>query len=52
MFYNEGDKTLGQVVQRGGECSVPGSSQGQAQQGSDQVENVPAHGRKVGLNDL
>lgn len=55
MFYSEGGKTLGQVVQRGGECPIPGSIQDQAGQGPDQpdwVEDAPAHGRKVELNDL
>jgi len=40
---------------KGGRCSVPGNVQGQGGWGSeqpDQVEDVPAHCRGVGLDDL
>ena len=55
MFYNEGGETLGQVAQRGGRRPIPGNIQGLAGWGSEQpdlVEDVPAHCRGVGLDDL
>ena len=55
FFYNEDGETLAQVAQRGCGCPVPGTIQGQVGQGSekpDLVEDVPAHGRGVGLDDL
>ena len=55
MFYDEGGKTLEQVSQRNCGCSIPGSVQGQVGWGFEQpgiVEDVPAHGRGVGLDDL
>ena len=48
-------ETLAQVALRGGRCPIPGNTQGQAGQGSEQpdpVEDVPAHGRRIGLDDL
>jgi len=55
IFYGEGGETLEQAAQRGGRCPIPGDIQGQAEQGSEQpglVEDVPAHCRGVGLDDL
>jgi len=52
FFYHEGGKTLAQVAQRGGRCPIPGNIQGQAGQGSEKREDVPTHGRGVGLDDL
>ena len=55
MFYDEGGETLERVAQRGGRCPIPGNLQGQAGWGSEQpdlVEDVPAHCRGVGLDDL
>jgi len=55
LFYDEGGETLERVAQRGGRCPIPGNIQGQAEWGSDQpglVEDVPAHCREVGLDDL
>ena len=55
MFYNEGGETLEQVAQRGGRCPMPGNIQGQVGRGSKQtdlVEDVPAHCRGVGLDDV
>jgi len=46
---------LEQVTQRGGRCPIPGNIQGQVGRGSEQpglVEDVPAHCREVGLDDL
>jgi len=46
---------LEQVAQRSGRCPIPGNIQGQAEQGSEQpdlVEDVPAHCRGIGLDDL
>jgi len=46
---------LEQVAQRGGGCSIPGDSQGQARQGSGQPDvsvGVPSHCRGVGLDGL
>ena len=43
------------VAQRGGRCPMAGNIQGQVRQGSEQldlVEDVPAHCRGVGLDDL
>ena len=48
-------ETLEQVSQNGGRCPIPGNIQGQVGRGSEQrdlVENVPAHCRGVGLEDL
>jgi len=48
-------KPLAQVAQRGGRCPIPGNIQGQVGWGSEQpglVEDVPAHGRGVGLDGL
>jgi len=48
-------ETQEQVAQRAGRCPIPGNIPGQAGWGSEQpdlVEDVPAHGREVGLNDL
>ena len=55
MFYNEGGEALAQVAQRGGRCPIPGNIQGQVGRGfeqPDRVEDVPAHCRGVGLDDL
>ena len=55
FFYNEGGETLEQVAQRGGRCSIPGNIQRPVGQGSeqpDQVEDVLAHCRGFGLDDL
>ena len=48
-------ETLEQVARRGGRCPIPGNIQGQVGRGSEQcdlVEDGPAHGRGVGLDDL
>lgn len=55
FFYNEGSKTIEQVVQKGGRCSAPGNIQGRIEQGSEQPdheEDDPAHFKVVGLDDL
>ena len=55
IFYDEGGETLAHVVQRRGRCRLPGNIQGQVWWGSeepDPVEDVPAHSRGVGLDDL
>jgi len=55
IFYNEGCETLERVDQRGGRRLIPGNIQGQVGRGSEQpdlVEDVPAHCRGVGLDDL
>jgi len=49
------NETLAQVAQRGSRCPVHGNVQGQIGQGSERpglVEDVPAHCRGVGLDDL
>jgi len=54
-FYGEGGETLAHVVQRGGRCPNPGNIQGRVGWRSGQpdlVEDVPAHCREVGLDDL
>jgi len=46
---------MAQVAQRSCGCSLPGSVQGQAGWGFEQlgpVEGVPAHGRGLELDDL
>ena len=43
------------VAPTGGGCPIPGHSRGQARQGSGQSDlavGVPAHCRRVGLDDL
>jgi len=55
IFYNQGGETLAQVAQSGSGGPMPGSLQGQVGWGSEQsglVEDVPAHCRGVGLDDL
>jgi len=55
MFNNESGETLAQVAQRSGRCLLPGNIQGQVGWGSEQpglVEDLPAHCRGVGLDDL
>lgn len=51
-FYNEGGEMLADVTQRGSGCPIPANMEGQVGQDSDLVEDVPAHCRGVGLNDL
>jgi len=44
-----------QIAQRGSGGPIPGDIQGQVRQGSEQsglVEDVPAHCRGIGLDDL
>jgi len=53
--YIEGGETLAKVAHRGGRCPIPGNIPGQIGRGSQppsQVEDVPAHCRGVGLDDL
>ncbi|KAK4833061.1 hypothetical protein QYF61_027723 [Mycteria americana] len=48
-------RVVKQVAQRGGRCPILGNIQGQVGHGSEQpgvVEDVPAHCRGVGLDDL
>jgi len=48
-------ETLQQVAQGDGGCPIPENIPGQVGRGSekpDLVEDVPAHGRGVGLGDL
>ena len=55
MLYCEGGETLKQVAQRGCECPLPGSVQGQAGWGCEQPGlegGVPAYSRELELNDL
>jgi len=55
LFYSEGGETLEHVAQRGSGGPIPGNIPGQVGLGSEQpglVENVPAHCRVVGLDDL
>jgi len=55
VLYNKGSEVLAQVVQGGGGCPIPGDSQGQAAQGSEQpgvAVGVPVHCRGIGLNGL
>ena len=55
IFYDEDGETLEQVAPGGCRCPIPGNIQGQVGRGSEQphlVEDVPAHCRGVGLDDL
>ena len=55
FFYDEGSETVEQVAQRSCGCPIPGNIQGQVGWGFEQpdlVEDVPAHSRRVGLDDL
>jgi len=55
ILYNEGVEALAQAAQRGGRCPIPGNVQGKVGWGSersDVVEDVPAHCRGVGTDDL
>ena len=55
FFYGEGSETLAQAAQRGGRCPIPGTIPGQVGWGSEQcdpAEEVPAHCRGVGPDDL
>jgi len=55
VFYNECGEALAQVVQRGGECLIPGDIQSQAGQGSEQPDvavGVPVHCRRAGPDGL
>ena len=52
IFYEEGGEKLGRVAQKSCGCPVMGSVQGQVGWGFEQidlVEDVPVHGRGVGL---
>jgi len=51
IFYNESGATLAQVAQRGGRCPIPGQV-GRGSEQPDLVEDVPAHCRGLGLDDL
>jgi len=55
IFYAEGGETLAQVAQRSGRWPIAGNIPGQVGRGSEQpgpAEDVPAHGRGVGLDGL
>ena len=55
MFYSERGETPDQVAQKGGRCPTPGNVRDQIGQGSeqpDQAEDVPAHWRGLGPDDL
>jgi len=55
FFYHEGDETLEQIAQRGSGGPIPGNLQGHVGRGSEQlglVEDIPAHCRRAGLDDL
>ena len=55
IFYGEGAEILEWVAQRGGQCPIPGNTQGQVGRGSEQpdlVEDVPAYCWGVGLDGL
>jgi len=55
FFYHEGGETLEQIAQRSSGGPIPGNTQGHVGWGSEQpglVEDVPAHSRGVGLQDL
>ena len=54
-FYSMGGEALQQIAQRCGGWPIPGDTQGQAGQGSEQLDlavGVPVHFRGVGLDDL
>jgi len=51
----QGGETLERAAHRRGQCPIPGNIPGQAGWGSEQpapVEDVPAHCRGIGLDDL
>jgi len=55
VVYNRCDEALAQVAQRGGGCPIPGSTQDQAGQSSEQPDaavGVSVHCREVGLDGL
>ena len=55
IFYDEGGDALEQVAQRSCGCPIIGSVQslvGQRFEQPDLVQDVPAQGREVGLDDL
>ena len=55
VFYSEGGETVAQIAQRSWGCPIPRNIQGQVGWSSEQpdpVEDVPAHGKGVGLDDL
>jgi len=55
IFYNKGGETLAQAAQRSSGGPIHRNIQGQVGRGSEQpdlVEDVPAHCRGVGLDDL
>jgi len=55
FFYHKASETLEQVAQRGSGGPIPGNIQGQVGWGSEQpdlVEDISAHCREVGLDDL
>jgi len=52
VLHHEGGETLEKVAHRSCGCLLPGSVQGQVGWSSEQaglVEDVPAHGRGVGI---
>lgn len=54
-FYTECHETLALITQRSCRCLTSGSVQGQIEPvfvQSDPTKDVPAHGRRVGLNDI
>jgi len=55
FFYDKGSEAVEQIARRSSGGPIPGNIQGQVGQGSEQpdlVEDVPAHCRGVGLDDL
>lgn len=52
MFYNAGSKTLEPIIQESGGCPIAGNIQGQVGCGYDLFQDVPAHCREAGLDDL
>lgn len=54
-FYNESGKTLEQIAQRDCRLPIPADIQGQVGHGSEQSdldEDVAAHCKGVGINDI
>ena len=55
IFYDKGGETLAQITQRSSGGPIPENTQGQVGSGSEQpglVEDIPAHCRGAGLDDL